>query len=51
MIKSIEFISIKLFYKKVVLWGKKFKLYFNEYFGIFGEWFNISLILRYMEYI
>lgn len=23
MIKSIEFISIKLFYKKVVLWKKK----------------------------
>lgn len=49
MTKSTEFISTKLFYKKAAL-GKKPKSHFNEHFGIFGEWPNTSLILRYTEY-
>lgn len=50
MTESTEFISTKLFYKKAVFGGKKTKSHFNEHFGIFGEWPNTSLILRYTEY-
>lgn len=51
MIKSTEFISTKLFYKKAVLWEKNPQITF-QCFGIFGEWPNTStsLILRYTEY-